>query len=183
MRFFGGYAVENFLEQIDAIVGGGKAIISASDHNIVAVVQDAITSGKTASFYLSQDQANAVRGWYWTPERVKASGIKVVSGEQKAKIESEFGIQNIGSFRCTHIQCECGHTYGAFEFFQQGVREHGVDVVKAVFALKNTTFLQANPSLVLSCPNCHQLLGGGIEYDCDRYGGCCYQEPRSQQNS
>ena len=165
-------------DHIEATVGDGKATISADDYTIVAVVQETIRSGKSASFYLSPDQANTVRAWYWTPERVKASGIRVVSSEEKARIESELGIENIGSFRCTRIQCECGHIYGAFEFLQQGIRQHGADAVKAVFALKNSTFLRANPSLVVVCPDCNQLLGGGIEYDCDRYGGCCYQEPR-----
>ena len=167
--------MKDALTHIDAIVGERKAAISADDANIVAIVQETIRSGKSASFYLSHEQAKAVRSWYWTSERIKASGIKAITSEEKARIESELGI-NIRSFRCSRIQCECGHIYGAFEFLQQGSREHGADAVKAVFALKNSTFLQANPSFVLVCPNCHQLLGDGIEYDCDEYGGCCYQE-------
>jgi hypothetical protein len=168
--------VKDALTHIEAIVGDRKATISADDCNIVAIVQDAIRSGKTASFYLSRDQAKTVRSWYWTAERLKASGIKAITSDEKARIESELGIENMKSFRCSRIQCECGHVYGAFEFLQQGIREHGEDAVKAVFALKNSTFLQANPAFVLICPNCHQLLGDGIEYDCDEYGGCCYQE-------
>src|SRR3984957_19360894 len=82
-------------------------------------------------------QADAVRAWYWTAERIKSSGIRVISSEEKTKIQSELGIENIGSFRCSRIQCENGHTYGAFEFLQQGIREHGAESVKAVFALKN----------------------------------------------
>jgi hypothetical protein len=174
---FGGSAVDkSLLTHIEAVVGSGKAAISADDHSIVAVVQETIRSGKSASFYLSSEQADAVRAWYWTPERVEASGIKVVSSDEKDRIESELGIENMESFRCTRIQCECGHVYGAFEFLQQGIRQHGADAVKEVFALESSTFLQANPSFVVVCPNCDQLLGGGIEYDCDSYGGCCYQE-------
>jgi hypothetical protein len=177
----GGYAVDNsyesLLNHIEGVVGRGRATISADDSNIVALVQDTIRSGKPASFYLSRDQANTVRTWYWTPERVKASGIKVVSDEEKARIESELGIQNIESFRCTRIECEnCGHLYGAFDFLQQGIQLHGAEAVRAVFTLENTTFLRSNPSLVAVCPNCNQLLQGGIEYDCDQYGGCCYEE-------
>jgi hypothetical protein len=168
---------KSFLSHIEVITGSGKATISADDHSVVGIVQDAIRSGRTASFYLSPDQANAVRSWYWTPKRVKASGIKTISSEERTRIESDLGIENIESFRCTRIQCECGEFYGAFEFLQQGIREHGADAVRAVFRLENSTFLRANPSLVVVCPNCKQLLGGGIEYDCDKYGGCCYQEP------
>jgi hypothetical protein len=167
---------KSVLSHIEAIAGSGKATVSGDDYNIVAIVQEAIRSGKTISFYLSPGQAKAVRAWYWTPGRVKASGIKVVSSEEMARIKSELGIENIESFRCSRIQCDCGHVYGAFEFLQQGVREHGVDAVAAVFALTNSTFLRANPSFVVICPNCDQLLGDGIEYDCDEYGGCCYQE-------
>jgi hypothetical protein len=105
---------------------------------------------QTVSFYLSTCQANAVRAWYWTPERFKASGIKVVSSEEMARIKSELGIENIESIRCGRIQCDCGHAYGAFEFLQQGAREHGVDAVAAVFALTNSTFLRANPFRVLA---------------------------------
>ncbi|MEV7094019.1 hypothetical protein AB0M80_14410 [Amycolatopsis sp. NPDC051045] len=167
---------KSLLTHIEATVGSEKATISADDHNIVAIAQEAIRSGRSASFYLSPDQANAVRSWYWTPERVKASGIKTISSEEKERIESELGIENIETFRCSRTQCECGQFYGAFEFLQQGIREHGEEAVKAIFKLANSTFLRANPSLVVVCPNCKQLLGGGIEYDCDRYGGCCYQE-------
>jgi hypothetical protein len=168
---------KSLLAHIEAVAESGKATISADDTSIVAIVKETIRSGRSVSFYLTPGQADAVRAWYWTPERVKASGIKVVSSDEKAKIESELGIENMVSFRCTRIQCECGHIYGAFEFLQQGIREHGVDAVRAVLSLKNLTFLRANPSLVMVCPNCTQLLGGGIEYDCDGYGGCCYQEP------
>lgn len=167
----------SLLAHIEAVVGSGRAAISADDSTIVAAVQEAIQSGRSASFYLSLSQANAVKAWYWTPERIENSGIKPVSSKERAKIESELGIENIESFRCNRVQCdECGQVYGAFEFLQQGILEHGADTVREIFALKNTSFLRANPVLVAVCPNCNQLLGGGIEYDCDGYGGCCYQE-------
>jgi hypothetical protein len=169
--------MKELLAHIEAITGAGKATISADDNDIVAIVKESIRSGKRASFYLSAAQTNAIRAWYWTPARVKASGIKVISSDERSKIQSELGIENIESFRCTRTECVCGHVYGAFEFLQQGIREHGVDAVRLVFELKNSTFLQSNPTFVLVCPNCQQLLGGGIEYDCDGYGGCSYQEP------
>ena len=41
------------------------------------------------------------------------------------------------------------------------------------------TMLNSNRPITEVCPNCEQNLRdpyGGIEYDCDDYGGCCYQE-------
>ncbi len=170
---------QSFLTHIEAVAANGKATIAADDHNIVEIVKNTIMSGRTASFYLTHEQARAVKAWYWTPDRIKASGIKVVSGEERVRIESTLGIDDIGSFRSTRIECECGNVYGAFEFLQQGIREHGADVVQSVFALKESSFLRANPHLLAICPNCDQLLrGDGFEYDCDGYGGCCYEEQR-----
>lgn len=163
--------------QIEAVVGSGRAAISADDGTIVAAVQETIRSGRSASFYLSLAQANAVKAWYWTPERIERSGTKPISSEERDRVESELGVENIASFRSSRFQCsECGHVYGSFEFLQQGIREHGLDTVNSVFALKNTSFLRVNPAFVAICPNCNQMLGDGFEYDCDGYGGCCYQE-------
>ncbi|WP_069509967.1 hypothetical protein MKY08_05390 [Lysinibacillus sp. FSL M8-0337] len=182
---------ESMLNQIDAVTGSGKVIISANESTVVEIVKETIESGRSASFYLTNDQAKAVKMWYWTPERIKASKIQPISNDEKARIKAELGIE-VHSFRFSPIQCECGHIYGGFEFLQQGVRDHGVNSIKAVFNLKNSMFLQANPTLVPVCPNCNQMLisrdggpdGGPIlgdlEYDCDQYVGCCIveREPR-----
>lgn len=166
----------SLLAHIEAVVGSGRAVISADDTAVVSAVQEAIKSGRSASFYLSLTQADAVKAWYWTPERIKNSGIKPISSEERVRIEQELGVENIVSFRCSRTQCaECGHLYGGFEFLQQGIREHGLDAVNAIFALKNSSFLRANPAFFAVCPNCNQMLGDGIEYDCDGYGGCCYE--------
>jgi hypothetical protein len=167
----------SFLTHVDEIVGGGKTVISADDSVIVASVQEAIQSGRSVSFYLSLAQANAVKAWYWTAERLEKSEIKPISREERDRIESELGVMGLQSFRCQQIQCgECDHTYGAFEFLQQGIKEHGLEAVAAIFALKNTSFLRANPRFFPICPNCNQMLRpqSGYEYDCDGYGGCCY---------
>jgi hypothetical protein len=95
----------------------------------------------------------------------------------KACFLSEWSI--IDHFRYSPFRCECGRTYGAFEFFQQGVREHGLEAVNAVFSLENSTFFQVNLSFVPICPDCgraqdlNMSMNGGGEYDCDEYGGCC----------
>ncbi|MGW8557977.1 hypothetical protein [Streptomyces tubercidicus] len=162
---------QSLLTSIDAVVGDGRATISADDSVIVDIVKETIRSGRTASFYLPQHQAEAVKAWYWTSERIKSSNIRVVLEEEKARIRSELGVE-VNSFRCSRIECECGQVYGGFEFLQQGVREHGVDAVKAVFEMKNTMLFRANPAFRAICPNCREMLGD-LEYDCDQYGGCC----------
>jgi hypothetical protein len=78
-------------------------------------------------------------------------------------------------FRFAADQGGCGHTYGAFDFLEQGIRAHGLESVKAVFALKHAKFLQVNPSLVPVCPACGQNLKrdpGGITYEGPTYAGC-----------
>jgi hypothetical protein len=172
---------ETMLQRIDEVVKSGKLVVSGDDETMVAIVKAAILNGVSASFYLTRQQAEAVKAWYWTPERIKITGLKAISYEEEEKIRTELGIKNVHNFRYTPFRCECGRTYGAFEFFQQGVREHGLQVVNAVFSLENSTFFQVNPSFVPICPDCGRanmaMQEGGIEYDCDEYGGCCWQEP------
>jgi hypothetical protein len=167
------------LGHLEAVVDSGRAVISADDQTIVAIVQDTINSGRTATFYLSAAQSNYLRSWFFTPDRIAALGIDRITPGEAERITSELGIQNVESFRCNRIQCECGQLYGAFEFLQQGIREHGPEVVRAVFALDNFTMVNANRTLVEVCPNCNRALAdanGGFTYDCDHYGGCCYEE-------
>ncbi|MFF2744109.1 hypothetical protein ACFVVA_01055 [Kitasatospora sp. NPDC058048] len=93
----------------------------------------------------------------------------------------ELGI-GVANFKCAPITCTCGHAHDAFDFIQQGIREHGLDVVNSVFSLKDSTFLQVNPSFTPICPVDDQELSrthradDGFAYDCDEYGGCCYQK-------
>jgi hypothetical protein len=170
----------SLLADIDTVVGTGKAVVAGGDDAVVSVVKDAIESDESVSFYLTRDQARAVKEWYWTPERVRLTGIEPISDEESERIRSELGIDNITNFRYAPLRCECGHTYGAFDFLQQGIRQHGLDAVTAVFGLKTSTFFQVNPSFVPVCPECGRSLmprglmaAGGGWYDCDEYGGCC----------
>jgi hypothetical protein len=163
--------------QIEPVVAGGMAVMAGEDAAVVAAVKDAINSGRSATFYLSQAQASAVKSWYWTPERVRDSRLEPISAEEKTEIENRLGIQNIKSFRFSRVTCECGKVYGAFEFLQQGVREHGVDMVNAVFALQGVAVLRVNPVLIPICPSCEQTLrmdDGCITYEGDTYAGCSY---------
>jgi hypothetical protein len=169
------------LNSIDAVVGGGKAVISADNSIIIAMMQEALTHGRSAVFYVSCAQASAVWRWYWTPRRIKDIGMEVVSKEERARIESELGIKCEGPWPwfSNRIQCPtCGGVYGMFEFMQQGLREHDRDWIKAVFALKNTSVIRVNPALDAICAYCNELLLMGHWYGmpsdtCPLIYGCC----------
>ncbi|HEX4815430.1 MAG TPA: hypothetical protein VFV66_22020 [Nonomuraea sp.] len=170
------------LAAIDAFVGDGHNVMSVDDEYLIPIIEKAIESGKSASFYLPQYQADAVNEWYWTPDWVEATGLEEVSREERARIASELGIEDIGPFCSNRIQCGCGQTYGAFEFLQQGIREHGPEVVRGIFGLRNSALLHVNPPHVPVCPNCDRrlegggdevLVAGGHYYGKGKYAGCC----------
>ncbi|MFE9726329.1 hypothetical protein ACFYQ5_22700 [Streptomyces sp. NPDC005794] len=166
----------SLLTHIEAVVKDGKVAFSADDEDVVAIVQELIRSGRKASFYLSRNQARILSDLHWTPERVKASKLEPVSDEERYRIESELGIDNLGRFRFAAFQCSSGHTFGAFEFLRHGIQEHGADALRSIFGLKNAAFLRVNPHFVVSCPECDQTMEGGIEYEGDTYPGCSYPE-------
>ena len=56
------------LSHLEAVVNSGKAIISADDDTIVALVKKTIERGGKASFYLSSAQSDAVRSWFLCQE-------------------------------------------------------------------------------------------------------------------
>ena len=154
------------LNSIDAVVNGGKAVVSADNSIIIAMVQEALKHGRSATFYVSPEQGQAVMRWYWTPGRIKEIGMEAVSNEEKAKIESELGFKCAGYWFSNRIQCpNCGSVYGMFEFMQQGLREHDRDWVKAVLDLQNTAVLRVNPALDAFCPKCKQILPTGHWYE------------------
>ncbi|BCW70853.1 hypothetical protein [Arthrobacter sp. NicSoilB8] len=175
---------KSVLTEIDAIAATGKAVIADGGDGVVEVVKAAILADVSASFYLTKEQARAVKDWFWTPERIRRTGLREISDEENERIKSELGLKLTG-FRFTPVTCECGHVYGAFDFLQQGIKLHGLDAVRSVFALKNATLFQVNPTFKAVCPvdnrpinkqpgkNRIKLDVWGIEYDCDQYGGCC----------
>jgi hypothetical protein len=147
------------LSSIEAVVNGGKGVISTDSSTIVATMQAALTHGRSATFYTSPEQAQALMRWYWTPGRIKEIGYESVSDDERTKIEAELGIKCAGSWFSNRIECpRCGVVYGMFEFMQQGLREHDRDWIKAVLRLKNTAVVRINPALDAICPNCKQLL-------------------------
>ncbi len=147
------------LDSIDAVGGGGKAVISADDSIYIAMMQEALRHGRSATFYVSPEQGQAVMRWLLTPGRIKEIGLEAVSDEERAKIESELGFKCVGHWFSNRIECpRCGSVYGMVEFIQQGLREHDRDWVKAVLELKNTGVLRVNPALDAFCPKCSRKL-------------------------
>ncbi|HBP89088.1 MAG TPA: hypothetical protein PKK23_13975 [Nitrospirales bacterium] len=169
---------ESMFLSIEAAVKGGKAVVSADDSIIIAMMQEALKHGRSATFYVSPAQAQAVMRVYWTPRRAKEIGYESVSKEERARIESELGVKDMGPWFSNRIQCPCGGVYGAFEFIEQGLRHHGKDWVGAVVELKNAAVLRINPAQDAFCPVCRQILPTGHWYgmyapDGTLIYGCC----------
>lgn len=167
---------ESMLTEIDAVAATGKAVLAGGDDGVVEVVKAAILADVSAAFYLTQEQSQAVKDWYWTPERVRSRGLEIVSTEENERIKSELGL-DIPGFRFTPKKHECGHLYGAFDFLQQGIKQHGLETVRSVFNLKYASLFQVNPTFQPICPVDEQPLSltielGGIEYEGPTYGGC-----------
>ncbi|MER7707677.1 hypothetical protein ABTX81_32850 [Kitasatospora sp. NPDC097605] len=163
------------LTEIDNMVATGKLVASADDQAVIDIVKAVIKSSASVSFYLTRAQAEAIKEWLWTPERTRRAGLRLISEEETERIRAELGVE-VANFRFSPIECDCGHTYDAFDFIQQGIREHGLDAVTSVFSLKNSTLLQVNPKFVPICPADNQNLlarsNGGITYESPDYGGC-----------
>lgn len=99
--------------------------------------------------------------------------MEPVSKEEKTKIESELGIKETGSLYSNRIRCGCGGEYGAFEFIQQGIREHGRDMVSSVLEFEETSVIRVNPPTFAICPECNQRLLQGHYYAWLNGYGCC----------
>jgi hypothetical protein len=70
------------LSHLEAVLNSGKAITSADDDAIVALVKETIDSGRKATFFLSSAQSNAVRSWFFTPEPISTPEMQPVSAEE-----------------------------------------------------------------------------------------------------
>jgi hypothetical protein len=146
---------------IETLVHQGKTVVSSEDSAIVEWAIKTITEGRTATLYLKPTVFEAIRRWYWTPERVQLVGFKPISAEQAARVKSDFNIEIDGC--ANSLNCpRCGHVYSTYEFIQQGIEEHGEEHVRATFSLKGTAILQINPVQNTICRNCrlHILLAG-----------------------
>jgi hypothetical protein len=164
------------LKSVDEVVSGGKAVVSADNSIIVAMMQEALRHGRSATFYVTPEQGQALMRWYWTPARIKEIGMEPVSKDERAKIESDLGIQCVGStWFSNRVQCpSCGGVYGMFEFMKQGLREHDRDWINSVLQLKNTGVVRINQALDTYCPDCNDLLLNNHWYQMGALiYGCC----------
>ena len=159
---------------IETIVHQGKAVVSSEDSAIIHWAIKTITEGRTATLYLKPTVYEAIRKWYWTPERVEIHRLKPISAEQAATVKSDFNIEVDGY--ANSLDCpRCGHVYSTYEFIQQGFEEHGEEIVRAVFSLKRVAILQINPMQDTICRNCrlHMIVareGFAPGYDYEYYG-------------
>lgn len=164
------------LAEIDAVVGDGRMVMSGDDSAVVAAVQDALKAGRAVTFYLSLGQAEAFKAWYWSPRRIKDRDMQPVSREERDRITSELGVMDIGPAHSNRIDCECGAQYGAFEFIEQGIKEHGKESVDAALALENAYILRVNPVTPAICAACGARIMVGHEYDMASRYGCSRTE-------
>jgi hypothetical protein len=138
---------------IEDIVRQGKAVVSSEDSATIEWAIQAITEGRTATLYCKPIVFEAIRRWYWTPERAKIVGFKPISAEQSARVKSDFDIEVDGL--ANSVDCpRCGHVYSTYEFIHQGIEEHGEEHVRAAFSLKQAAILQINPVQDTICRNC-----------------------------
>jgi hypothetical protein len=169
---------ESFLRSIESTVGEGRAVVTADNSTVVATMQETIRIGRTATFYAAPAPVQAVMRWFWTPTRVKAAGLERVSEEERSRIETDLGVEDMGPWFSNHIECSCGGHFGAYEFIEQGLKQHGKNWVGAILALKDTAVLRINPAQDTFCSQCGLILILGHNYAMyDRRGtmiyGCC----------
>jgi hypothetical protein len=138
---------------IQTLVHQGKTVVSSEDSALVEWAIKALTGGRTSTLYLKPTVFEAIRRWYWTPERVKIVGLEPISAEQAAKVKSDFNIEVDGY--ANSLDCpRCGHRYSTYEFIQQGIEEHGEEVVRNTFSTRQAAILQINPVQNTICRNC-----------------------------
>lgn len=157
-------------------------MVSTDDAIVLAMMVETLSQGRSATFFVTPAQGQALMRLYWTPARIKEIGMEAVSREERLRIENELGIKDMGPFFSNRIQCSCGATYGAFEFMQQGLQEHGNDFVGAVVALKDVAVLRINPVQDVICARCKVIIitnhwysmysdTGKLIYGCCKGGG------------
>ena len=143
------------LSSIEAVVNGGKAVISADNGVITAMMQEALQNGRSATFYVPPAQGDALMRWDRTPGRIKEIGMEPVSPEEKARYRAPFRVQGLGphvlQLRPLPVR---RRGPGMFEFIQQGIRQHERDWIKVVMDLTDTSVVRINPAIDTLCPEC-----------------------------
>lgn len=165
------------LEMIEALVQQGKTVVSSENSAIVRSAIRSIKEGRTETLYLKPNVFEAIRRWYWTPERQKLVGFKPISPEVSERVKADFKIDVDGY--ANSLECpRCGHPYSTYEFIQQGIEEHGEDLVRATFSLKRAAILQINPVQDIICRKCrlHILFAPGDVYGSYDYEYRCVED-------
>lgn len=172
--------MKSTVASIDDLASSRHAVMAGPDENIVEIVKLAVEAKLSVSFYLSKAQAEAFMAWFWTPERVKAAGVELISKEEERRIHAELGLK-LDDFHYAPLVCDsCSRAYGAFDFIKQGISQHGHEALRSVFAMQNALLLQVNPTFVPICPSCQNQItshaGSGVRpagfYFGSSYGGC-----------
>src|SRR4051794_18620860 len=78
---------------IETLVHQGKTVVSSEDSAMIDWAIKSITERRTATLYCKPSVFEAIRRWYWTPERAKMVGFKPISAEQAARVKSDFNIK------------------------------------------------------------------------------------------
>src|SRR5262245_18078148 len=102
---------EILLKSIERTVNEGKAVVTADNSIVIAMMQEGFENGRSATFYVAPIIAQAVLRWYVTPQQVKEIRLEPVSIEERKKIEYELGAK-VGVYFSNRIECGiCGHIY------------------------------------------------------------------------
>jgi hypothetical protein len=163
-------------DTIEAIVRQGKTVVSSEDSAVIEWAIKSIEEGRTATLYCKPTVFEAIRRWYWTPERAEIVGFQPISAELSARVKSDFNIEVDGY--ANSLNCpRCGHVYSTYEFIQQGIEEHGEEHVRAAFSLKRVAIVQINPVQDTICRNCrlHILISVGGPGGGGTYGSYDYE--------
>lgn len=143
---------------IEALVKIGKTVISAEDSTVIDLAMKAIEEGRTATFYVKLAIFTEIIERYWTPKRVTVANLEPISLEEVSRIKADFNIELDGCLSSQETCPRCGSIYGTYEFIQQGIKEHGERVVKAVFSFEGVSVLQIHPRQNIICQTCDLVL-------------------------
>lgn len=155
----------------DAVVEHGGCVISAEPEVVLSLVRRVSEKGQSATFYMAKNRFDAIMDEIWTDTRKREAGLERVSDDELTRIQSELGVKDVGFRYSNRIVCEnCESVYGAFEFIQQGLKEHGREAVETALTMANSAVLRVNPSGVAVCQNCSSRHKVNHHYICNLYG-------------
>lgn len=170
---------EATLHRIEETVQAGKGVVSAEHSILVSMIQEAFARGRSLTFYVPPSVGLTVMHWYWTPRRIREFGMRAVSKEERERIEKLLSVTDMGPWFSNRLECTvCGGVYGAYEFVEQGLKQHGQNWVGVAMELKDTAIIRINPAQNAFCPDCNHVMLGSHNYRMDDDWGkliyaCC----------